>query len=193
MSSEARIVLASASPRRHELLAQLGVRFRSLDAGIDEGRLEGERPAAYAERLAREKALEGWRRAGRKRPTLGADTIVVLQGEIMLKPESARDAVRMLQALSGCRHTVISSVALAQGDECIDSLLNRTEVTFSPIPKEWIECYAASGEPRDKAGAYAVQGRAARWVKRIDGSFSGVMGLPLFETSLLLERAGVLS
>lgn len=192
MNVRPKVILASASPRRHALLAQLGVAFEALDADIDESPREREEPAAYAERLAREKALSGWRGAGGNLPALGADTIVVLAGEVLLKPESPAGAVRMLRALSGRSHTVLSAVAVARDGQRINSLLNRTEVRFAPMPGRWIERYVAGGEPLDKAGAYAVQGEAARWIEHIDGSFSGVMGLPLFETSLLLEQAGVL-
>lgn len=193
MIATPKVILASASPRRHELLTQLGVAFEALDADIDERRLENEEPAAYAERLAREKAHAGWRMAGRDLPALGADTIVVVDGQMLLKPESPADAVQMLRTLSGRRHTVFSAVAVARDGERISSSLNRTEVSFAPIPAPWIERYAASGDPLDKAGGYAVQGEAARWIEHIDGSFSGVMGLPLFETARLLEKADLLA
>ncbi len=192
MNEQPAIILASASPRRHELLAQLGVRFTSLDADIDESYISGESPADYAERLAREKALTGWRKGGASLPALGADTIVVLDGKILLKPESGQDAERMLGELSGRRHEVISAVAIACGHNQVRSLVNRTGVTFAEMPRPWVQHYCSGDEPLDKAGAYAVQGGAARWVSHIDGSFSGVMGLPLYETAQLLEWAGVL-
>jgi septum formation protein len=187
-----KITLASISPRRHELLRQLGVDFVALDAEVDESLLAGEAPAVYAERLARSKALAGWLLAGRDLPALGADTIVVLDGNILLKPVTRADAADMLAALSGRRHEVISAVALARAEDQVVSVVNRTRVTFSNIPRDWIENYCAGDEPMDKAGAYAVQGEAARWIRHIDGSFSGVMGLPLFETARLLTQAGVL-
>jgi septum formation protein len=186
------IVLASASPRRHELLAQLGVRFEVLDADIDESRMPGEDPDVYAERLARAKAVAGWRLAGGERPTLGADTIVVLDEDILLKPRSRDEAARMLRRLSGRTHRVISAVALAMDPDTVNSRINRTRVTFADLPEPWIADYCAGDEPMDKAGAYAVQGLAARWIRHIDGSFSGVMGLPLFETAALLADAGLL-
>lgn len=187
------IILASASPRRRELLAQLGVRFEVLPCDVDESLRAGEEPAVYAERLAREKAMAGWFEGGRERCALGADTIVVLDGAVLLKPVSTPDAERMLKTLSGRTHEVISAVALARGERRISSLVNRTRVTFTHMPDDWIERYCATGEPMDKAGAYAVQGEAARWIERIEGSFSGVMGLPLFETARLLAAVEALS
>lgn len=186
------ITLASASPRRHELLAQLGVDFTVLDADIDESWLPDEAPAAYAERLAREKARAGWRLSGGKRPVMGADTIVVLDGDILLKPVSAEDAAVMWRRLSGRTHQVISAVALALDARRIDSRVNRTAVSFGTVPEAWLQQYSRTREPMDKAGAYAVQGRAARWIRHIEGSFSGVMGLPLFETAELLANADLL-
>ena len=187
-----KIILASASPRRHELMGQLAVPFTTLDTDIDESLLPGESPGVYAERLARGKATEGWRMAGRVTPALGADTIVVLKGEILLKPGSREEAERMLRKLSACQHEVISAVAVALDDQHVSSLVNRTQVTFAPIPDDWIVEYCKGDEPMDKAGAYAVQGLTARWISHIDGSFSGVMGLPLFETATLLHQAGLL-
>jgi septum formation protein len=192
MNDAACIVLASVSPRRHALLQQLGVNFDTLDARVDEARMPGEPPDHYAERLARAKALAGWRLAGGERPALGADTIVVLQGQVLLKPVDEADAARMLSALSGRRHEVLSAVAVALGPDRVDSLINRTGVEFEELPDAWIAAYCAGGEPMDKAGAYAIQGLAARYIRHSDGSFSGVMGLPLCETAQLLERAGVL-
>lgn len=192
MMSGPQLILASRSPRRHQLLGQLGVRFRVLDADIDESPVRSEAPDDYAERLAREKAVAGWVLAERRLPALGADTIVVVDDRVLLKPESRADAASMLTMLAGRRHVVVSAVALATADDRVRSLVNRTTVTFSRIPGEWIEQYCAGDEPMDKAGAYAVQGAAARWIERIEGSFSGVMGLPLFETARLLSREGLL-
>ena len=192
MSISRHIILASASPRRRTLLEQLGVPFTVVVTDLDESLDRDEQPAAYAERLARDKARQGWALANGESPALGADTIVVLGGEILLKPDSRTAAVSMLSRLSGQRHTVVSAVALAVEDSTIRSAVNRTEVSFAAIPPAWIEAYCSTDEPHDKAGAYAVQGRAARFIRRIDGSFSGVMGLPLFETARLLEWAGVL-
>lgn len=192
MTVPERLILASTSPRRRELLAQLGVPFRTLDAGVDESVRAAESPAVYAVRLAREKALSGWRLGGGVLPALGADTIVVLADEVLQKPVSGADAMDMLTRLSGRRHEVYSAVALALDASHVESRLNVTGVEFAPLPRRWIESYVASGEPMDKAGAYGVQGAAARWVRHIDGSFYGVMGLPLFETAQLLQWAGLL-
>jgi septum formation protein len=168
------------------LLEQLGVRFETLDADIDERQLPNEIPEKYVERLAREKALTGWKLAGSHLPALGADTVVVLDDDILLKPASRSDAERMLGRLSGRQHHVLSAVALALDAQTIRSVVQRTEVTFSEIPRSWITAYCAGEEPMDKAGAYGIQGDAARWVSHINGSFSGVMGLPLHETARLL-------
>ncbi len=186
MSTHPSVILASASPRRKVLLEQLGIRFKTLDADIDEQRLRDEIPEEYVERLAREKALAGWKLAGSYLPALGADTIVVLDDDILLKPESRSEAECMLGRLSGRQHHVLSAVALALDAQTIRSVVQRTEVTFSEIPPAWITAYCAGEEPMDKAGAYGIQGDAARWVSHINGSFSGVMGLPLHETALLL-------
>jgi septum formation protein len=191
MSDQARIVLASASPRRHELLARIGVGFVVIDADIDESRRDGEAPERYVRRLAREKAVAGWRRRPADIPSLGADTVVVLDGEIMGKPGSRDEAAAMLRRLSGRRHEVLSAVALAVSDKRVLIALNRTAVTFETLGEAWISDYCAGDEPMDKAGAYAIQGRAGRFVRRVDGSFSGVMGLPLEETMELLTRVGI--
>jgi len=192
MTSAERLVLASTSPPRRELLAQLNVPFRTLDAGVDERMHPAESPGSYAERLAREKAVSGWRLAGGVLPALGADTIVVLDGAVLQKPVSREDAVSMLERLSGQRHEVYSAVALALDAQRVECRLNVTGVEFAILPGHWVASYVASGEPMDKAGAYGVQGAAARYVRHIDGSFYGVMGLPLFETGQLLEWAGLL-
>lgn len=190
MNAPDRILLVSGSPRRRELLQLIGVGLDMLNADIDESRLEGEDPVEYATRLAREKALTGLAADGERRPALGADTIVLVDEEIFGKPVSSGDAHRMLRRLSGRAHEVLTAVAVAVSPDTVYQALNRTRVEFGEIPESWIEGYAASEEPMDKAGAYAVQGRAGQWVRRIDGSYSGVMGLPLYETAALLRRAG---
>ncbi len=183
------LVLASASPRRRELLRQIGVRFRVVVADVDETVLDGERPADYVVRLARAKALEVQRREGGALPVLGADTAVILDGDILCKPRSREEAESMLGRLSGNTHEVYSAVALAlAGGEVLDRL-NITKVSFAELEPAWIRSYCDTGDPMDKAGAYGVQGQAAARIGRIEGSFSGVMGLPLFETSQLLEAA----
>jgi septum formation protein len=194
------LVLASASPRRQELLRNAGISFTVHPADIDERQLPGELAIDCAERLAREKALTVWR----TRPqdlVLGADTIVVVDDAILGKPRDAADAARMLRLLSGRVHRVITGVCLvkpvlsgqysvasmkvAGGDEDTDknreltSTSEITLVTMSEISEEEIQAYVASGEPMDKAGAYAIQGMAARWVPRIEGDYSNVVGLPI--------------
>jgi septum formation protein len=192
MSSNQSILLASASPRRRELLTQLGVTFTVSAANIDETADQGETPQDYVRRMAREKALAGLEQTLGLMPSLGSDTIVLLDGEILCKPETRAEAESMLQALSERTHHVYSAVAVAlQPDEVLESL-NITAVTFGKMPTDWIKSYCQSDEPMDKAGAYAVQGGAGQYIKHIDGSYSGVMGLPLFETAQLLRDAGIL-
>lgn len=192
MTSETpRLLLASASPRRRELLAQIGVPHEVLAVDIDESALPGEEPAALALRLARGKAAAGRSRDGGGRPVLGSDTIVVLGGEVFGKPRDAADAGRMLGALSGRTHQVMSAVALALPGGEVRDALSTTEVAMRPITPAEIESYWASGEPAGKAGAYAIQGLGAVFIRHIRGSYSGVMGLPLYETALLLQAAGL--
>jgi septum formation protein len=186
------ILLASGSPRRRELLLQLAVKFTVAAADIDETIIAGESPAEYVIRLSREKALAGLRHSGGEKPSLGSDTIVLLDGEILGKPVSRAEAESMLQRLSGRTHEVYSAVALAVGLDNVSDTLNVTAVTFGDIPLDWISQYCRSDEPMDKAGAYAVQGGTAQYIRRIEGSYSGVMGLPLFETAELLREAGLL-
>ena len=195
------IYLASRSPRRRELLAQIGVRFRVLmfrgmpetDSELDEAPLAGETPGAYVERLARAKAQAGWKRLEQRNlpraAVLSADTTVALDGRILGKPADRREAAGMLAALSGRRHQVLTAVALKHEaqTECAVSV---SVVEFKPLSAEEIRRYSATGECDDKAGAYAIQGRAAQFVSELHGSFSGVMGLPLYETAQLLERMG---
>ncbi len=187
------VYLASASPRRRELLQQIGVSFRVLAAAIDEAVLPGEVPAAYVARVAAAKAGSGWRgnRDPADVPVLAADTAVVLGGKILGKPQDRRDAEGMLQQLSGRTHEVLTAVALRTASG-LQSAISRSEVTFRPISAREAQAYWDTGEPHDKAGAYAIQGRAAVFVADLRGSFSGVMGLPLFETAQLLSAAGVL-
>lgn len=186
------IVLASASPRRRELLRQIGVNFRVVVTNVDERVLDLELPADYVLRVARDKAASAWRMDGGKRPVLGADTAVVIDGRILGKPGSRLAAQSMLERLSGRSHEVYSAVALAVTEDDIRTELSVTSVTFADLEPEWIETYLDSGDSMDKAGAYGVQGRAAEKISRIEGSFSGVMGLPLYETSQLLRGAEVI-
>lgn len=187
------ILLASGSPRRRELLKQLAVTFKVAAVDIDESIIDGEAPEDYVVRLAREKALAGFEQNGGLIPALGSDTIVLLDGQILGKPETRAEAESMLQSLSGQTHQVYSAVALAlEADNVLDTL-NITAVTFGKMPVEWIRQYCQGDEPMDKAGAYAVQGGTGQYIRRIEGSYSGVMGLPLFETAELLRRAGLLA
>lgn len=182
--------LASRSPRRADLLRLAGYRFACVEADVPEHPRPGEPPDRYALRVALEKARAGLARAADGRPVLGADTDVVVDGTVLGKPRDRDDAVRMLLALSGRAHEVVSAVAVvAPGRE--ETGLARTEVHFGSVGREEAEAYWVSGEPCDKAGAYAIQGRAARWIREIRGSHSGVIGLPLHETAGLLARFGV--
>lgn len=187
------VYLASGSPRRRELLAQIGVRHRVLALRVDESVLDGEMPDAYVTRVARLKADGGWavRPADRPAPVLAADTAVVLDGVILGKPLDEPDGARMLERLSGRSHEVLTAIALAS-ERGVEVRLSRSTVTFRAIEASEARRYWATGEPWDKAGGYAIQGRGAVFIADLRGSFSGVMGLPLFETAALLERAGVL-
>jgi septum formation protein len=185
------LVLASASPRRRELLDQIGVAYVVLAVDVDESAQPGEPPHLLVQRLARAKALAGRGRDGGARPVLGADTIVVLQGQVFGKPRDAADAARMLRALSGRSHQVLSAVALAMPDGAISTALSDTEVQMRELSPAEIDAYWASGEPEGKAGAYAIQGRGAVFIRHIRGSYSGVMGLPLYETAALLQAQGL--
>ena len=192
MKSSHPILLASASPRRRELLAQLVENFEVAATDIDEALVEGESPGDYVLRLSRAKALAGYSQSGGRLPVLGSDTIVLLDDEILCKPESRMEAESMLGRLSGRTHEVYSGVALVLDSETILEEINITSVTFAEMPSAWITMYCRTDEPMDKAGAYAVQGGTGQFISRIEGSYSGVMGLPLFETSQLLRYAGLL-
>lgn len=181
------LLLASASPRRRELLAQIGVDFHVCPADVDETPLPGEPPEATVVRLARAKAAAA--PAGGL-PVLGADTVVVIDGTLLGKPVDAGDAAAMLRRLSGRTHEVMTAVAIAGGGR-LASRLSRTQVTFRVLSAAEIARYVAGGEPADKAGAYAIQGQGAVFVAHIAGSYSGVVGLPLCETVDLLDAFAV--
>ena len=188
------IHLASKSPRRRQLLEQLGVPFQCLDIDIPEARAPGEAPEAYVSRVAREKAQAGLALLASEpgARVLGADTEVVLDDVVFGKPADLADAAAMLRRLAGRTHRVISVLWLVSaGRE--DHAVSRTEVTFAPLDEARIAAYLACGEAFGKAGAYAIQGRAAGFVAHLSGSHSGVMGLPLHETAELLARAGVVA
>ena len=185
-----RLILASGSPRRRELLEMLGLPFRVIVPAVDETRKTSEVPDRYVVRVARDKALA----VARQEPgavVLAADTAVVLRAEeVFGKPRSPEEAVAMLQRLEGRTHQVMSAVAVAQGER-VEHAIDITDVTFRTLPQRMIEDYVATGEALDKAGAYAVQGRGAALVERIRGDFFGVMGLPLRLALELLERFGM--
>ena len=190
-SSNSLIYLASASPRRSALLAQIGVAHRVQAVDVDERALASEPPAQYVRRLAVLKAETLWERlpAAQRQPVLGADTAVVLDAEILGKPRDEQDCLRMLGLLSARTHQVFTAVALRRSAGC-DAKVNVSEVTFRRLATDEIHRYWQSGEPADKAGGYAVQGRAALFIEHIAGSYSGIMGLPLFETGELLAAVG---
>jgi len=182
------IHLASQSPRRRELLAQIGIRHDVLEVEVDETPRGGEAPAEYVLRLALAKARAG-HRLRPDRPVLGADTAVVQDDRILGKPLDRQDAAAMLAQLSGREHRVLTAVALVGDRE--ETRLSVSRVRFRPIDAAEAAAYWETGEPADKAGGYAVQGLGALFVESIGGSYSGVMGLPLFETGELLRRAGI--
>jgi septum formation protein len=186
------IYLASGSPRRRELLRQIGVPFRVIGADLDETALPGESPLLYVSRLARGKAGAGWQRRPEPggAPVLAADTAVVLDGEILGKPKGADHAMAMLLKLSGRTHEVLTAVAL-RTTAGIEDMVSRSLVRFRAIDPGEARAYWETGEASDKAGAYAIQGYAAIFIADLQGSYSGVMGLPLFETAALLKAAGV--
>ena len=184
------IILASASPRRRELLQQIGVAFEVMPVDIDEALRAGESPQQFVERLAMEKAEAGYQQQGNGLPVLGSDTIVVLNGQVMGKPKDRQHGLEMLASLSGNEHQVLTAVAMNNGDKC-RCLTSLSHVYFRPMTNAEIEAYWDTGEPADKAGGYGIQGIAAQFIQRLDGSYSGVMGLPLFETAQLLKEFGI--
>jgi nucleoside triphosphate pyrophosphatase len=183
------ICLASMSPRRRELLAQIGVPHAVVAAHVDEDLLPSEAPADYVVRLARLKAATV-RQRGEALPVLAADTTVVLEGTVYGKPAGRTDALAMLESLAGKTHQVLTAVVLAT-EQGVALRLNCSSVRFRNIERAEMEAYWATGEPRDKAGGYAIQGYGAVFVTALSGSYSGVMGLPLFETAELLHEAGI--
>ena len=197
------IYLASRSPRRRELLAQIGVKFEPLlfregprqDEDTDEAVRPGEQADEYVRRVTRLKVEAAWqrivmRRGLQRKPVLAADTTVTLAGEILGKPVDRADAERILNLLAGTQHRVLTAVSVSyEGRHEI--AVSESLVTFAPLDDARIAAYVQSGEPFDKAGAYGIQGRAGAFVERIEGSYSGVMGLPLFETGELLRKFGI--
>ncbi len=185
------IYLASASPRRQELLRQLGLDFEAIASNLEEVPQPGERPQDYVARVARDKARYVARQLREQgealHPVLGADTEVVLGGEVLGKPRDRTHGMEMLRKLSGCTHEVLSGVCVVHDDREY-AALNRSRVTFRPLTEAEIAVYWDTGEPADKAGAYAIQGRAAAFIERLEGSYSGVMGLPLYELAGILRE-----
>jgi len=184
------ITLASASPRRRELLDQIGVRYRVSPVDLSEQLLAGESPLDYVVRLALDKARAGLHANDCELPVLGADTAVVSDEEIFGKPVDESDAVTMLSRLSGRTHSVLSAVAVTNG-EVADYRVSQTLVTFRQLSPDECHRYCATGEPTDKAGGYAIQGYGGVFVERIEGSYSGVVGLPLAETCDLLQQFNI--
>ena len=182
------LILASASPRRAATLTALGIPFRVVVPSVDESLLPGEPGAQAAERLSRAKAASVAGESGL--PVLSADTLVLCDGQVLGKPGSAEEAAGMLRALSGMRHRVLTAVAV-QLETRVEMAVSESLVTFAELDAARISAYVASGEPFDKAGAYGIQGRAGAFVARLEGSYTGVMGLPLYETANLLRLFGV--
>lgn len=184
------LCLASASPRRKDLLAQIGLNCLQFPVNIDERVLPGEAAPSYVLRLAEQKAHAGQQRSGTHLPVLGSDTSVVFQGKILGKPKDKRHAVEMLMQLSGKTHQVMTAVAICQQGRVL-STLSVTDVTFRELSEGECHAYCDTGEPFDKAGGYGIQGLAAVFVRSVSGSYSNVVGLPLFETADLLQQFGV--
>lgn len=184
------LILASQSPRRAELLTQLGVQFSQYSADIDETPKQGEKPSDYVLRMAQEKSAAGWQKSPKQNIVLGADTCVVAQGQILGKPQNQVDASRMLNLMSEQTHQVLTAVAVTSQQQK-KSVMVTTEVTFGILSQGLIDWYWKTGEPQDKAGGYGIQGLGGQFVKQINGSYSAVVGLPLYETKLLLTEFGV--
>ncbi|MBA0169085.1 Maf family protein [Pectobacterium sp. CFBP8739] len=185
------LYLASASPRRRELLAQLDIPFAVLNVAVEEQRLAEETAEVYVRRLAHEKAAAGVAVAPLDLAVLGADTIVVLNGQVLEKPQDEAHAAEMLSQLSGKPHQVMTAVALADKDDILSCLVI-TDVVFRPLSQQDIERYIASGEPMDKAGAYGIQGKGGCFVRSLNGSYYAVVGLPLVETHELFSNFAAL-
>lgn len=192
------LYLASTSPRRRELLTQIGVPFDVLRVDVNEDPLAGEAPLDYVRRLAADKARAGWQwlqQSGRAQPgvaVLGADTTGVIDGAILAKPANRDEGVAMLLQLAGRTHQVLTGVALASGPlGAVQVLHSSTDVSFRPISTAEADAYWHTGEPADKAGGYGIQGFGAVFVQQLAGSYTGVVGLPLFETAQLLQQAGI--
>ncbi|MGF1692771.1 Maf family protein [Photobacterium kagoshimensis] len=183
--SAIQLLLASGSPRRQELLTQLGYTFERIVVDVEEQHQAHESPAQYVQRLSQDKALAGVAASDGDKPVLGADTIVVVDDHILEKPADFADAHRMLSMLSGRKHQVLTAVTLANSER-IETQLVTTQVWFKTLSEQEIEQYWLSGEPQDKAGSYGIQGIGGKFIERIDGSYYAVMGLPLVETDIMV-------
>ena len=184
------LILASASPRRSEILKQIGIKHTILPTDIPEVPAQGETPKSYVARIASEKSFAAQTLSGKSKAVLAADTEVIIDDLILGKPSSLTDAISMLTRLSGRTHQVITAVSLRYLNHHWSSL-SISQVTFRHIKTSEIEAYWASGEPKDKAGAYAIQGLGSVFVQNMEGSFSGIVGLPIYETSILLDKVGI--
>ncbi|MCW8929566.1 MAG: Maf family nucleotide pyrophosphatase [Gammaproteobacteria bacterium] len=191
MTENPQIFLASSSPRRQELLDQMGVSFKVIPQFAEEKHDLLETPEAFVSRLALEKATDGLlRQSNQKIPVLGSDTAVIFDGNILGKPKDKEQAIDMLLSLSNQTHQVLTAVALKNKQQT-EQILSMTEVSFSEITREMCENYWLTGEPVDKAGSYGIQGKGALFIQSIKGSYSGVMGLPVYETGKLLNKFGI--
>lgn len=187
------LYLASQSPRRAELLRQIGIKFDIIDGEIDETPIEHESPSETVARLSRQKALKGVQQLTNMQPedwVLASDTLIEIQGRVIGKPESEQNCRQILSLLSGKEHQVLSAIALVGNQGEIHQTISYNRIKFRNIRPEEIEQYCQLAEPKDKAGAYAIQGLAAIFVENLQGSYSSVMGLPLYETAQLLEKVG---
>ncbi len=186
------VFLASASPRRRDLLHQLGLAVHVQAVDIDETRTHGESPQDYCVRLAVEKNRAAVERFKPTLPVISADTIVLLDDQTLGKPDNRDAVIKTLKQLSGQCHQVMTAVAVSHREHILFDY-QTSEVCFAPIDDNWIQAYAGTTEPYDKAGAYGIQGAAARWIATISGSYSGIMGLPLFETARLLRQLDIIA
>ncbi|MFL0796988.1 MAG: Maf family nucleotide pyrophosphatase [Cellvibrionaceae bacterium] len=194
MNSAPTLILASRSPRRSELLQQIGVHFTVMPSAVEELRLDGEEPEAYVSRLSREKAQDVWEKSGGEAPVLGADTIVVCDDVILEKPANETEAVAMLLRLSNRKHQVMTAVSLVSSvgvETSIETKVSTTDVVFRAISEDDAQEYWLTGEPRDKAGGYGIQGLGAVFVQSISGSYSNVVGLPLEILPELFSQHGI--
>jgi septum formation protein len=186
------LVLASQSPRRAELLKQIGVAFSQNSVDIDETVLSHETPEKYVRRMAQEKSRFGYETAGSNKIVLGADTIVVAQGSILGKPKDKTDGMRMLRLLSDNTHQVFTAVTVTSAKQQ-KTVVVETQVCFGPLSTQQMAWYWQTGEPQDKAGSYGIQGLGGQFVKHIKGSYSAVVGLPLYQTRMLLTEFGIIN